>query len=351
MVKVDGALVQEMWANPESQIVASKLVEDANYDGRSDCGRPGRTPLMRALLVACAFFGSSAFAQEPAPTERNVVYGMVSGTALLLDVYRPAKPNGFGIVFVAGSAFQASPAYDAKPIKETQVGLWGPPLVAAGYTVFAINHRGAPRFHFPAAIDDVTRAIRYIRAHAGDYRIDAQKLGGLGGSSGGNLVALAAFRAAPGDPGSADPVERQPATLAAIVLRAAVSDLRTPDSPRNMSFIVSYMETPPGDSPAVKSLYDAASPVTQVSAQSPPTLLIHGDADDLVPYSLSVALEDALRKSGVATRLVTVPGGKHAPDFGGQPRADWPDFFSETVAWFDRHLRGRETTTSARPSR
>jgi acetyl esterase/lipase len=319
--------------------VFRKLVEQANR------------PLICALLFACALFASSALAQTPRPTERNVIYGMVSGTALLLDVYRPAKPNGFGVVFVAGSAFQASPAYDARPIKETQVDLWGPPLLAAGYTVFAVNHRGAPQFHFPAAIDDVTRAIRYVHAHAGDYGIDAQKLGGLGGSSGGNLIALAGFRAAPGNTGSADAVERQPATLAAIVLRAAVSDLRTPHSPRNMGFVVSYMETPPGDSPAAKALYDAASPVTQVTAQAPPTLLIHGDADDLVPFAQSVALEDALRKAGIATRLVTIPGGQHAPDFGGQPRADWPDYFGETVAWFDRHLRGRETVVPARPGR
>jgi acetyl esterase/lipase len=305
---------------------------------------------LRFAAVLCALAGTAA-AAPPSTVEKNVVYGMVSGAALLLDVHRPAQPNGYGIVFVAGSAFQASPAYDAKPIKETQVDLWGPPLVAAGYTVFAVNHRGAPRFHFPAAIDDVTRAIRYVRAHAAEYRIDAQELGGLGGSSGGNLIALAAFRAAPGDPGSADPVERQPATLAAIVLRAAVSDLRTPHSARNMGFVVSYMETPPGDSPAVKALYDAASPVTQVSARSPPALLIHGDADDLVPHAQSVALENALRKAGAETRLLTVPGGKHAPDFGGQPRADWPDYFGETVAWFDRHLRGRETAAPVGPSR
>jgi acetyl esterase/lipase len=311
------------------------------------------SPLRRWLFATLALLPLAARAGMPpgTQTERNVVYGMVSGAALLLDVYRPQKSNGHGVVFIAGSAFQADPAYGARPIKETQIDLWGPPLIAAGYTVFSVNHRGAPRFHFPAAIDDVTRAIRYVRAHASDYRIDAQKLGGLGGSSGGNLIALAAFRAAPGDSGSADPVERQPATLAAIVLRAAVSDLRTPPSPRNMAFVVSYMETPPGDSPAMKALYDAASPVTQVSTQASPTLLIHGDADDLVPYSQSIALEEALRKAGVPTRLVTVPGGKHAPDFGGQPRTDWPDYFGETVAWFDRHLRGRETAAAARPGR
>jgi acetyl esterase/lipase len=303
-----------------------------------------RSLLFTAVLAALsAANATSARAASDARIERNVVYGMVSGAALLLDVHRPAKPNGYGIVFIAGSAFQASPAYGAKPIKETQIDLWGPPLTDAGYTVFSINHRGAPRFHYPAAIEDVQRAIRFVRAHAMDYGIDGTRLGGLGGSSGGNLIGLAAVRAAPGTAADADAVNREPATLQAIVLRAAVSDLRKPHSPRHMSFVVSYMETPPGDEPEVRALYEAASPITQVSARTPPTLLIHGDADDLVPYSQSIALEGALQAAGVETKLVTVPGGKHAPDFGvaGPRPAGWPNYYDEMVRWFDRHLRRR----------
>jgi acetyl esterase/lipase len=304
--------------------------------------RVGVASYLRGALAAfvCVVALPAGAAQPAKPAvERNVIYGMYSGAALLLDVYRPAKSNGLGIVFVAGSAFQADPAYAAKPIKELQVEMWGSPLVAAGYTVFAVNHRGAPRFHYPAAIDDVQRAIRFVRANAARYGIDPARLGGLGGSSGGNLISLAAFRAAPGRADDADPVEREAATLQTIVLRAALTDLRQPVTPRNAGIVVSYMESPPGDSPSVKALYDAASPVTQVSARCPPTLLIHGDADDLVPYAQSVALEDALRKAGVTTRLVNVPGGVHFPDFGGQRRADWPDYLAETVRWFDQHLR------------
>ncbi len=306
---------------------------------------------MRALLVAGTLLSSMAFAAPPAPSERNVVYGMVSGAALLLDVYRPAKPNGFGVVFVAGSGFQASAAYGARPIKETQVDLWGPPLVAAGYTVFSINHRGAPRFHYPAAIDDVTRAIRFVRAHARHYGIDGARLGGLGGSSGGNLIALAALRAAPGLADDEDPVNREAATLQAIVLRAAVVDLRRLPTPQGANFVVSYMEVPPGSSPEANALYDAASPITQVGPGAPPTLMIHGDADELIPYADSVAMHASLLAAEVDSRLITVPGGKHGADFGGPPRADWPDYHAETVAWFDRYLRGRQLKTQARRSR
>jgi acetyl esterase/lipase len=302
---------------------------------------------LRGIIVTLvAFAMNCAHAATPvaAGVERNVIYGMYSGLALLLDVHRPAKPNGFGVVFVAGSGFQASPDYGAKPIKETQIDLWGPPLTTAGYTVFAINHRGAPRFHYPGAIDDVQRAIRFVRANAKNFGIDAARLGGLGGSSGGNLIGLAAMRAAPGIDGDADAVNRESAALQAIVLRAAVSDLRGLVSSQGTGYVVSYMEAALSDAPAVKALYDAASPVAQVSAKAPPTLLIHGDADKLIFYRQSTDMESALRKAGVAVKLITVPGGEHGADFGagGKAHPEWPDYHAETVAWFDRHLRGKD---------
>src|SRR5690242_13460933 len=206
------------------------------------------------VLLLLASTGKSAETARAPAVERNVIYGMVSGAALLLDVYRPAKANGYGVIFVPGSGFQAAPEYGARPIKETQIDLWGPPLLAAGYTVFAVNHRGAPRFHYPAAIEDVQRAIRFVRAHAKDYGIDPAHLAGLGGSSGGNLIGLAAVRAAPGIADDADPVNREPATLQGVVLRAAVSDLRNLPTAEGTSFVVSYMEVPPGNAAAAKAL-------------------------------------------------------------------------------------------------
>jgi dipeptidyl aminopeptidase/acylaminoacyl peptidase len=147
------------------------------------------------------------------------------------------------------------------------------------------------------------------------------------------------MRATPGDASDADPVNREPATLQALVLRAAVTDLRAMPTAEAANFVVAYMEAPPGNTPAVKALYEAASPVTLVGPNSPPTLLIHGDADALVPYQQSAAVEAALRKAGVPTRLVTVPGGVHGADFGGGSHPDWPNYYAETVGWFDKYLR------------
>jgi acetyl esterase/lipase len=303
--------------------------------------------MRKLLILAIVLFPFGTIYAAPAKearkapaVERNVIYGMHSGLALLLDVHRPAKPNGFGVVFVAGSGWQTELEYGATPLKERQIPLWGPPLLAAGYTVFAINHRAAPRFTYPAAIDDVQRAIRFVRFHARDYGIDAARIGGVGGSSGAHLVGLAAMLGAAGTPADTDPVNRESAALTAVVLRAAPLDLRAIGTLSGTAFVVSFMDAPI-ENTTVTASYSAASPITHVTSHSPPVLLLHGDADKIIPYSQSVAMQAALEAANVPVKLVTVPGGEHGPDFGAAQRAaSWPDYFGETVSWLNRYVRG-----------
>jgi acetyl esterase/lipase len=312
-----------------------------------------RLPLTGALLLLLAVAPPAAAqapqAQKPlaegARVERNVIYGMYSGLALLLDVHRPATPNGYGVIFISGSGWQAPVEYGATPLKENQIPVWGPSLLKAGYTVFALNHRAVPRFHYPGAVEDVQRAIRFVRHHAGEYGVDPAHLGGMGGSSGGHLIALTALMAAPGVAGDPDPVNREPATLQAIVLRATPTDLVAQARADHGGGVTGFLEVPWSETAtaATKKLYTTASPSTYVSATSPPTLLVHGDADESVPFEESVAMEAMLKKAGVPTGLIRVPGGAHGADFGAgtKPHPDWPDFFGSAVAWYDKHLRGR----------
>ena len=158
--------------------------------------------------------------------EKNVVYGMYSGLALLMDVHVPAKSNGRGVLFVAGNAWQSPLAYSAASLKDGQVQDWAPSLLSAGYTVFAINHRAAPRFHYPAPVEDVQRAVRFIRHNARQYGIDGTKLGAAGGSSGGHLVGW--WRCGSRNRGDSDPVNREPAAAAKRAARA----LRLPKDDR-----------------------------------------------------------------------------------------------------------------------
>jgi hypothetical protein len=120
--------------------------------------------LQQVAVIWLLLLAFSALAIAQARVEKNVVYGMYSGTALLLDVHYPARPNGFGIMFIPGSGWGAPLGYSARPLKESdQVGMYVPTLTQAGYTVFTITHRATPTFRYPAAIEDVQRAARFIR--------------------------------------------------------------------------------------------------------------------------------------------------------------------------------------------
>lgn len=150
-------------------------------------------------------------------TESNVVYGMYSGLALLMDVHYPASPNGRGVVYVAGSAFSAPLGFDAPPIKHNESALdYAKALTGAGYTVFSVNHRAAPRFQYPAAVEDVQRAVRFIKANASVYRIDANQIGAVGGSSGGHLVSMLGTLDGKGDPDDVDAINRLSAKVQAV---------------------------------------------------------------------------------------------------------------------------------------
>src|SRR5215831_8048288 len=156
--------------------------------------------IRRIVVAGLVLLALSVTVAAQARVETNVVYGMYSGTALLLDVHYPERPNGFGIVFIPGSGWNAPLGYSAAPLKESpQVAMYVPSLTQAGYTVFAITHRATPTFRYPVPLEDVQRAVRFIRHNASKYGIDSARIGGSGGSSGAHLVSLLATLDGMGD--------------------------------------------------------------------------------------------------------------------------------------------------------
>ena len=293
---------------------------------------------MKLLAMSMLATTASAFAADPA-VQSNVVYGMYSGTALLMDVHRPSAPNGYGIIYVSGSGWTAPMAYSAGPLKSNGQSLqYAKPLVAAGYTVFSVNHRALPRFHYPAAVEDVQRAVRFVRHNAATFGIRPDRIGAAGGSSGGHLVSMLGTLDGNGNRTDPDPVERESAKVQCVVARAAPTNFFKM-KPAGVSFL--GLALPAGDGPVVTKseeykTYSEASPISHVSFDDPPFLLMHGDKDESVPFAQSEDFEKALKAVGVPVRLIRVEGAGHGPSFPGAVNP--PDYLGEMVAWFNRYL-------------
>ena len=143
-------------------------------------------------------------------------------------------------------------------------------------------------------------------------------------------------------------MNREPATLQSIVLRAAPTDLTQMSGSGGSPNVVSFMERLPNGTPDDEKVYNAASPIVHVSRSSPPVLLLHGDSDDTVPYQQSVAMEAALRRVNVAVKLLRVTGGEHGPNFGtaGKPHPQLPGVLDEMIGWLDQHLKAAHTSVA-----
>jgi acetyl esterase/lipase len=300
------------------------------------------------MVLTAAAAPATAFAQPPAKTgahvEANVVVGMYSGLALLMDVDYPEKPNGYGIIFINGSGWHAPLSYDASQLKgiDSRAGSTKA-LLEAGYTVLAINHRAAPRFRYPAAVEDAQRAVRYVRQHAQRFGIHPDRIGAFGASSGGHLVSLLGVLDGQGDPADPDPVNRQSAKVQCVVAFFAPSDLINipPNRPAVGSFMGMLIERFPPTSVEYKT-YREASPIFHVSKDDAPFLLIHGDADEIVPFKHSEVMAEMLKQTGVAVKLLRIEGGGHAAAFRGpgfREEKNWPNYLGESVHWFNQHLQ------------
>lgn len=274
-----------------------------------------------ALIAVAAPLG--LVAQESAPDGveiiPDVVYGHKDGMALTFDVFRPDDANGAAVLYMVSGGW---------------VSRWTPPegtaarfsgLLDKGFTVLAVRHGSSPRYKVPEAEADVRRALRYVHANAERLGIDANRLGVFGGSAGGHLSLMLGLVSDDGQAGN-DPVLRAPSRVAAVVAYYPPVDLRTMVGPSERFPALDF----PRDQAA------SISPVLYATPDDPPTLLIHGDADELVNISHSVRMQAALEGAGVDNEFVTIPGGDHGfRNAEHRARAE-----ALMVAWFDRHLGG-----------
>lgn len=185
------------------------------------------------------------------------------------------------------------------------------PWLEMGWTVVNVEYRLAKISHAPAAVEDCLCALRWVVGHASEYHIDPSRIVASGDSAGGHLALMTGFT--PDTAGldrecpSNDPKVGLP-KLAAVVNWYGITDVvDLLDGPNRKTYAVAWL----GSAPNREEIARRVSPLTYVRPGLPPVLSVQGDADPTVPYSHSLRLQDALKKAGVDTELITIPGGKH----------------------------------------
>lgn len=303
-----------------------------------------RLPFMNARLVFFAFslvFPLLLAAQNPARAAEfsrteDVIYGRKFGMALTMDVFMPAEPNGAGIVFVvSGGWFSGKQAIH--PEHPLLISLLG-----RGYTVFAVLHGSQPKFQIPEIIEDMHRAVRFIRYHASEYSIDPKRLGVTGGSAGGHLSLILATLGGPGDPEASDPVDRGSSAVQAVACFFPPTDFLNYGAPgvdgTGVGVLAPFKQAfgPRADEPGSRrELALEISPIYHVTAELPPVLIVHGDADRLVPIQQAQTFIERASEAGAAAKLITRKGRDHG----------WGDVQPDVEAfadWFDEHLQPSE---------
>jgi acetyl esterase/lipase len=251
-----------------------------------------------ALIIATG--GSPATAQEVVSLWEGGAPGALGTTEAdrpSLTVYGPAQPNGAAVVVCPGGGY----GFLAVGHEGKQVAEW---LNGLGVTAFVLRYRIAPRYHHPAPLQDAQRALRTVRAGASRWGIDSKRIGIWGFSAGGHLAATAGTHFDAGRPSDPDPVERVSCRPDFLILAYPVITMepRYGHAGSRKNLLGEH-----ADPALVKDL----SNETRVTAQTPPTFLLHTNADKGVVPENSVLFYLALRQAGVPAELHIFQTGPH----------------------------------------
>jgi acetyl esterase/lipase len=274
------------------------------------------------LMTGLVLLVSVAASCDSAEFRSDIEYGNVDGESLKLDASIPEGEGPFPIAILVHGGGWGGGDKAVVHVPPTK------PLTDANITWFSIDYRLAPKHRWPACSEDVRTAIRWVKEHAAEFKGDPASIALIGYSAGGHLAAYATATAD-------DQVRPQ-----ALVVLAGPTDL------------VADCERRSGVSPALQALFNHdiqlddeiraklrdASPLTHLTSKLPPTLLIHGNADESVPYSQSEVFQAKLKELGVPCELITIPGGSHRI-------REWddidPEYEQAMVTWLNEQLPAR----------
>lgn len=267
--------------------------------------RAGAATGMLALALAAAGCEESRPARP-----REVIYGRKHGLGLTMQVHPAPRPTGVGVIWVASGGWVSGPGAlrpDLFPV-----------FTGRGQTVFAVMHGSQPRFRIPEMLEDLEQAVRFTRAHAAEYGVDPDRLVIAGASSGGHLALMTAAR---------NP------ELRAVACFYPPTDFANYGAPGVNGFTSPHLAAFRGAFPPAG---EAARYSPALQPRMPPTLLLHGTEDRLVPCQQSQRFHDQMRRQWVVVRLDLYPGRGH----------EWPGQETDAAAmaeWFAEHAsRGRK---------
>jgi acetyl esterase/lipase len=300
------------------------------------------------MLTGCLLLLSvldTARADDPSDFSRtrDVIYGKKYGMALTMDVFAPTKnANGAAIIAVISGGFFSRPEM-IQPIFYSE-------FVKRGYVVFAVLHGSQPKYTIPEIITDLNRAVRFIRFHAKDYKVDPLRIGIVGASAGGHLSLMQGTAGDVGDSKAADPVERTSSRVQAVACFFPPTDFMNFGGmgrehygdvvglPFRPAFDYHELDKKQNrflritDKEKLREISRGISPITHVTADTPPTLIIHGDKDRLVPIQQSHRIMAKFKELGVTAKLIVKEGADHG----------WPGMDKDLPViadWFDKYLQ------------
>ncbi len=306
--------------------------------------------LSNALLVAILFTETVAISKLSAAgftQQENIVYGHKHGLGLLMDVFTPEKQNGAGVIWVVSGGMNSSRRSIPKLSNNRNFSA----LLDHGYTVFAVMHSSQPKFAIKEIVKDLPRAARYIRFHAKRFGIDENKLGVTGRSSGGQLALFLATTAKGPDPEANDPIDRVSSRIQVAVAYYPGTDMV--NFGKKKTTILEHFHSRGFKADAtfdfhkwsdntkryerVKNRKDRIeyfkklSPITHITSDDPPALLIHGDKDKLVPIQQSLIFDTKLKEAGVNSKLFVADnkdhGWRHPVEGELKVFLDWFDLY------------------------
>lgn len=299
--------------------------------------------MKKIVIFALSLLTVPCFGQMYSKSWKDLNYAGDSLKYHNLDIYLPNTPKAsYPVVLsIYGSAWMAN------NMKGADLNSIGKTLLNAGFAVVTPNHRSSMDAKFPAQVNDIKAAIRFIRANAAKYQFDTTFIGITGSSSGGNLAAMAGtsrfvkkftMHSATVDlEGQLGPHTAFSSSVDAVVDWFGPTNMLVMDSCGGTSMSHNAANSPAslyigGPIQENKDLTLLASPMTYIDANDPPFLIFHGDKDPVVPHCQSELLFEALQRSKVPSQFYLVPEGQHGPGVQTEPNLKMmADFFSSKL--------------------